>query len=159
MRRLGYVVLSVCLLAGCGDTTLAGSVSALFPLDVSAEVVQVNGEAFQVTYLHNRATAVDIVAQIGLATSGLAFQPGASIDLSGDYTPGHPRCTVTHHADGEPERTLPLVSKGSLHLGSGGQVGQQTSGDFSIAFVIDGSYGSGRTIYGSFGGVAVDAGF
>jgi hypothetical protein len=158
MKRLGCLLL-LCLLPGCGDSTLAGSVSALFALDVSAEVVQRNSEAFQVTYLHNQPTAVDIVAQIGLALSGIAFQPGANVDLSGEYAPGHPRCVVTHHADGEPERALPAVSKGSMHLGSGGDVGEQTSGDFSIAFVNDGSYGSGRTIYGSFGGVAVDAGF
>jgi hypothetical protein len=158
MRRVGYLLM-FCLLPGCGDTTLAGSVSALFSLDVSAEAVQRNPEAFQVTYLHNQTTAVDIVAQLGLSLTGIAFQPGANIDLSGEYAPGHPRCVVTHHADGEPERSLPLVSKGSMHLGSGGNVGQSTSGDFSIAFVTDGSYGSGRTLYGSFGGVAIDAGF
>jgi hypothetical protein len=159
MRRGALLLLIGAMLPGCGDTTLAGSLSSLFPLDVSAELVQRNQEAFQVTYLHNQPTAVDIVVSIGLSISGLAFQPGATIDLTGEYAPGHPRCVVVHHADGEPERDLPTISKGTLHLGSGGDVGESTSGSFSMAFVNDGSYGSGRTLYGSFGGVAVDAGF
>jgi hypothetical protein len=147
------------MLPGCGDDTLAGSVSALFSLEVSAEAIQVNDEAFQVTYLQNEPTAVDIVASIGLSTAGIAFVPGATIDLTGDYAPGHPRCTIVHHAANEPEMDLPDISKGTMHLGSGGQVNTQTSGSFSVAFVADGSYGSGRTLYGSFSGLALDAGF
>jgi hypothetical protein len=144
---------------GCGDTTLSGSLSSLFPLSVSSEVIERNSEAFQVTYLYNEPTAVDVVVSVGLSLTGISFIPGATIQLTGDYLPGHPQCTVVHHAAGEPEVTLPNVSGGTLHLGSGGNPGDSTTGNFVMTFVNDGSYGGGRTLYGSFSGVAVDAGF
>lgn len=159
--HLALGALAACAVAGCiDDSVLQGSLSEIFPLTVSNESVMRNNEAFQVTYLANEPAGVDVVAQLQVSLSGVAFLPGANVQLGGEYAPGHPRCTVIHHADGEAERALAPVAKGTLSLGAGGQPGQGTSGSFSLAFVNDGvSYGSGRTLLGTFNGIAVDAGF
>jgi len=157
--RTAALTVAFCLALGCAQGPLSGSVSELFDLTVSAEFVQRNTEAFQLTYVHNQATAVDIVVSVGLSLTNADFFPGATVPLEGEYAPGHPRCVVVHHANGEPERALPPILKGTLHLGGGANPGDSTSGDFSMAFVEDGGYGSGRTLLGSFGGTVIDAGF
>jgi hypothetical protein len=159
VRRLVLACVAALTTVGCGDSTLSGSLSSLFPLTVSDEVILRNSEAFEVTYLYNEPTAIDVVVSVGLSLTGISFIPGATIQLSGDYLPDHPQCTVVHHAAGEPEITLPNVSGGTLHLSSGGNPGDSTTGSFVMTFVNDGSYGGGRTLSGSFSGVAVDAGF
>lgn len=148
----------VALVACGGANSLGGSVSELFPLEVSKVEVLRNEEAFQVSYYANRGTGVDLVAKVTVATQGLELKPGESIPLDGEYAPGHPRTTVIHLAQGEPVRQLPLVDQGDLHLDGGGEPGQMTSGDFSMSFQ-DGEYGGGRNLYGSFQALAVDAGF
>ncbi len=55
------------LLAAChGDTYLEGSLSELFPLDVSRVEVARNSEAFQVTYFDNRDLFIDVVARVSV---------------------------------------------------------------------------------------------
>jgi hypothetical protein len=50
MRRRALLLLIGATMPGCDDTTLAGSLSSLFPLDVSAELVQRNQEAFRYSF-------------------------------------------------------------------------------------------------------------
>jgi len=146
-------------LAACGGAnSLGGSVSELFPLDISKVEVLRNDEAFQVNYYANRGTGVDLVAKVTVATQDLDLSAGKSIPLDGEYAPGHPRTTVIHLAQGEPVRVLPLVGQGDLKIDKGGQVGEETEGDFSMSFQA-GDYGGGRNLYGSFKAMAQDAGF
>jgi len=160
MRRSLWALAALLTVVGCeGNGTLQGSIGELFSLEVSNEAIERNSEAFQVTYLHNQATAQDIVVQLSVALTGVNFQPGATVDLTGEYAPSHPRCVVIHHADGEPERDLPYIKSGTLKLSGGGDPGQGTSGNFTLSFGDDAGYGAGRTLLGSFNALATDAGF
>lgn len=160
MKRAGIAVgAAVLALVACGGpNSLGGSVSELFPLDISKVDVLRNDEAFQVSYYVNRGTGVDLVARVTVATQGVQLSPGQKIPLDGEYSPGHPRTTVVHLAQGEPLRELPAVAQGDLQLDEGGEPGQTTSGNFSMSFQA-GDYGGGRNLYGSFQAVEQDGGF
>lgn len=171
MKRL--VALAFSCAACLEDNTLSGSMSEVFPLEVSRVEVYKNDEAIQVTYLRNRNIYLDVVARVTIAlkipdggTNGVdggflrPLVPGTQLDLAGDYELGHPIASVVHAPGGEPVRLLPPVQKGDFHLSAGGEVGTLTSGDFSMVFTdTGGDIGFGRTLVGRFTGVAVDAGF
>jgi hypothetical protein len=156
------VAASAALLAGLGcmgDNSLGGSMSEVFPLDVSFVGILRNQQAFQVNYYANNGNNVDLVAQVTLSLDGLNFQPGVDVPLQGLDADGGQRTTVLHLAAGSPPEPLPEVSLGDLQLNSGGDVGESTQGNFSMSFVADGGYGGGRTLYGNFSGQAQDAGY
>lgn len=159
--RTGACALLVLFASACGggDNSLGGSVSELFPLEVSRVQVLRNDEALQVSYYRNRGADVDLVVRVTVALQGVALSPGEKIDLSGEYAPGHLRTTVVHIAGGEPARALPPVKTGDLVVTRGGGVDEETAGNFSMSFEQNGNYGSGRTLYGNFRSVAEDAGF
>lgn len=144
---------------GCmGDNSLGGSMSEVFPLNVSFVDILRNDQAFQVSYYNNNGNDVDLVAQIVIALDGLNFQPGGDFPLQGEDDAGQ-RTSVLHLAAGSPPEPLPDVSLGDLQLNQGGNVGEFTSGNFSMSFVADGGFGGGRTLYGNFSGQAQDAGY
>ncbi|HYR55665.1 MAG TPA: hypothetical protein VEM39_06075 [Myxococcaceae bacterium] len=148
------------LAAGCGgDNSLGGSVSELFPLDVSRVEVRRNAEAVQVSYYNNRGADIDLVARVTVAMQGIDYRQGRKIDLSGEYQPGHLRTSVIHLAWGEPPRNFPPVKRGDLVISSGGNPGEGTRGNFSMSFDQGGDIGAGRTLYGSFSSTALDGGF
>jgi hypothetical protein len=157
LGALGLFV--VAALACGGENSLGGSVDALFPLQVSRAEIRRNEEAFQVSYFNNRGHELDLVAQLTVALAGLDFRPGVKVDLAGEYEVGHPRATVVHAAGGEAARQLPAIHKGDLVLEQGGGPDELTRGNFSLGFVQGTEYGAGRTLYGNFAGVALDAGF
>lgn len=158
MRR---VLLALVALCACGrEVELGGSVGELFSLEVSGVEVLRNEDAFQLTYVRNRGTELDIVVRVSIALSEVKLRPGARISLEGEYAPGHPRTTVVHAPGGEPVRVFPRVEDGDLFLHSGGAVGEATRGNISIRFAPEGGdLGAGRTLTGAFAGVARDAGF
>jgi hypothetical protein len=158
----GALLLAVTLVAlACGgESSLGGSVDALFPLQVSFVTIRRNDEAFQVGYYNNREHDIDLVAQVTVALYGLTVVPGQPIDLSGEYDAGHPRAVVVHAAADEAPRVMPAIKQGDLVIHQGGNPGELTVGDFSVGFEPDsGEYGAGRTLYGNFSGTAMDAGF
>lgn len=147
-------------LLGCGGTnSLSGSVSELFPTDVSRVEVRRNAQAFQVSYYRNDGPDVDLVVRLTVDTEGLELKPGQKVDLAGTTPSGHARATVVHLAANEPARVFAPVEKGDLVLESGGQPGEETSGDFSMSFQRGSGYGAGRTLKGNFSAVAEDASF
>jgi hypothetical protein len=148
-------------LCGCGmgPNELSGSVSELFPLEVSAVEVLRNEHALQISYYNNRGAELDLVLRITVALADLELLPGRKLDLTGEYAPGHARTTVIHLPSGEPARLFPRLSQGDLQLRSGGEVDQPTRGDFSLAFEQSGGFGSGRTVKGTFDAVVLDAGY
>jgi hypothetical protein len=156
-RRLLFAAL---LLLSCGGTnTLGGSVEDLFPLDVSNVEIRRNEQALQISYFANRNDGnLDLVARIIVDTVGQNVTPDSTIRLEGDYAAGHARTTVVHLAAGEPERVLPEVDRGDLHIDQGGPIGEVMSGDFSMSFQ-QGDYGGGRNLYGNFKSVVLDGGF
>ena len=144
---------------GCsGDNSLGGSMSEVFPLQVSFVNILRNDQAFQVSYYNNNGNDVDLVARIVVSLDGWDFQSGKDYPLQGFDDAGS-RTSVLHLAAGSPPEPLPEVSLGDLNLSSGGAVGQSTQGNFSMSFVADGGFGGGRTLYGDFSGQAQDAGF
>ena len=157
----GALILAVTLaaLACGGENSLGGSVDALFPLQVSFVKIRRNDEAFQVSYYNNREHDIDLVAQVTVALYGLTVEDGKAIDLSGEYDAGHPRAVVVHAAADEAPRTMPVIRQGDLVIRQGGNPDQQTVGDFSVGFVEGSDYGAGRTLYGNFTGLCLDAGF
>ena len=160
-RAGGALVLigSLAVLACGGENSLGGSVDALFPLQVSFVEICRNSEAFQVGYYNNRGHNIDLVAQFTVALYGIDLQPGKSIDLSGEYDAGHPRAVVVHAAADEAPRVMPDIKQGDVVITQGGNPYEKTVGNFSVGFVQGSEYGAGRTIYGNFSGIALDAGF
>jgi len=166
MRQRTLVALGAGLAAlaavgcGIGDNGLAGSLSEVFPLDVSSVAVLRNDQALVVQYQSNRGKDIDLVLRFALALDGLPrFTPGTQVNLVGFADGGVERATFLHNAAGEPARVLPAVSIGEFHLDKGGNPGEVTSGSFSASFVADGSYGSGRAVTGTFHAVALDGGY
>lgn len=159
MRRLGVAL--VLLGLSCGpDNGLSGSLSEIFPLDVSRTELARNGEALQVTYYRNRGVFLDVVARVSVSLRDVEVKPGVKIDLRGEYAPGSPRCVVTHAPGGEPVRSLPHVQQGDLVITEGGEAEQRTRGHFSMSFASDGGdLGFGRSLSGTFLGDMADAGF
>lgn len=148
----------VAVVACAGDNSLSGSMSEVFPLQVSFVNILRNDQAFQVSYYNNVGIDVDLVAQLTVSLDGWNFQAGHDFPLQGFDDAGF-RATVLHLAAGSPPQPLPQVSLGDLQLNSGGNVGQYTQGNFSMSFVADGGFGGGRTLQGNFSGHAQDAGF
>jgi hypothetical protein len=159
MRRA--LVLAGALLLSCGpDNGLSGSMSEVFPLDISRAEVARNGEALQITYFRNRGVFLDVVVRVSVAMSDVQLKLNAPIPLTGEATDGTLRCIVTHAPGGEPVRTLPRVKRGDLFLTAGGEPGELTRGNFSMSFEAEGGdLGFGRTLGGTFAGMASDAGF
>jgi hypothetical protein len=159
MRRT-LCLLGVLGLWGCGgENSLGGSVSELFPLEVSRVELLRNSEGFQVSYFNNRGRDIDMVLRLAVSLADVEFEPGDRVRLEGEYAPGHARATVSHLAAGEPLRTLPSVRDGDLHLDRGGKPGEATRGTFSLSFEVTSEYGGGRNVHGSFSGVTGDASF
>lgn len=145
---------------GCsGDNSLGGSMSEVFPLEVSFVDILRNDQAFQVSYYNNNGNDVDLVARMVVSLDGWDFQSGKDYALQGMDADGGYRTSVLHLAAGSPPQPLPEVSLGDLQLQTGGNVGEFTQGNFSMSFVADGGFGGGRTLYGNFSGQAQDAGF
>lgn len=177
MRPIALLAL---LCAGCApDNELSGSLSELFPLEVSKVIVYRNQEAMKVQYLSNRGIYLDVVIDLTVNLEGVDPKDGAKIDLAGEYEPSHQRTEVEHAPGGEPNRVLPNVKKGDLHidhlgigpvcdydagLPDGGipcTAPDTSRGNFSILFSDDGSgdIGSGRTLVGTFVAPTLDAGY
>lgn len=161
MTRGLWALAAALALSGCGPSNLlSGSLSELFPLDVSRVEVYRNDDALQVTYLRNQGVFLDVVIRVSIYVRDRELKPGAKFTLAGEYDVGHPRTTVAHAPGGEPLRLLPRVKRGDLHIASGGPAGQPISGDFSMLFESEGGdLGQGRTLNGGFSGMAIDAGF
>lgn len=164
-------LLAALLLCSCLDNSLGGSVSEVFPLDISGTELRRNDQALQVTYFRNRGVFLDVVARISvsLEIDGVSEDGGVKylvparatgIEVVGDYADGHPRCVVTHAPGGEPVRNLPRIKRGDFVIATGGGIGEVTSGNFSVLFEQEGGdLGFGRTLYGNFKGEMLDAGF
>lgn len=180
MRRPWWLVLLLALGCGPESNSLSGSLETIYPLAVSRATIAQNDEALQVTYLRNRGVFLDVVARVsvslkycsddgdgGVSCGFLALQPGAKLDLAGDYEPNHPRTVVAYAPGGEPVRLLPRVRRGDMVINSvttfdpdGGLGHGQTKGSFAILFESQGGdIGFGRTLNGLFSVVATDAGF
>jgi len=163
MRRpaLLAVVLGVAAALACGqgENSLTGSLSEVFPLDVSTVHVLRNDQALVVSYEANAGRDIDLVLRFTLAIDQLALQPGRRVNLAGYTDGGTLRSTFLHNAAGEPARVLADVSIGEFTLDFGGNPGEDTKGSFSASFVNDGSYAAGRAVSGNFRGTAIDAGY
>lgn len=164
-RRLAPICCAALALAlplwACGgDNSLSGSLSEIIALEVSRMEVRRNDQALQVTYMRNRGVFLDVVARIAIAMEGIEVKPGARIDLAGTTDGGVLRTSVVHAPGGEPVRNLPPVKRGDLILYEGGNIGEETKGNFSMLFESEGGdLGNGRTLVGRFSGVAADAGY
>jgi hypothetical protein len=122
--------------------------------------VRRNEQALQVTYLLNRGVFLDVVARMAVAIDDVEIKPGVRINLAGTTDAGVLRTSVVHAPGGEPVRNLPEVTRGDLIIYEGGQIGENTKGNFSMLFSGEGGdLGQGRTLVGRFAGVATDGGF
>lgn len=160
MRRSSLFVTCLVASACAPENDLSGSLSELFPLDISQTAVAVNTDALQVTYLLNRDVFVDVVARVSVGISDLTMAPGLKVSLAGELDGGVRRCDVAHAPGGEPVRHLPPIQRGDLVIDEGGHPGELTRGNFSVLFAGEGGdLGNGRTLSGTFAQIASDAGF
>jgi len=153
------LLVAAAMACGQGENSLTGSLSEVFPLDVSTVHVLRNDQAFVVSYEANNGRDIDLVLRFTLALDQLRLKTGQRVNIAGLTDGGTLRATLLHNAAGEPARVLPDVSIGEFTLDKGGNPGDDTGGSFSASFVNDGSYGSGRGVSGRFHAVAIDAGF
>jgi len=153
------LLVAAAIACGQGENSLTGSLSEVFPLDVSTVHVLRNDQAFVVSYEANNGRDIDLVLRFTLALDQLTLKTGRQVNIAGLTDGGTLRATLLHNAAGEPARVLPDVSIGEFTLDKGGNPGDDTRGSFSVSFVNDGSYGSGRGVSGTFHAVALDAGF
>ena len=172
MKGWAPLALGLCL-ASCGqDNSLSGSLSEVFPLDLSTVEVNQNLEALQITYYRNRGVFLDVVVRVsvslqdeGVAPDGgvptIALKAGKKLELGGESPTGQQRCAVNHAPGGEPVRSLPRVKKGDIVITEGGKIGQAMKGNFSMLFEQEGGdVGFGRTLVGTFAvKESLDAGF
>jgi hypothetical protein len=163
MKRLAiaFIAALIAVVAGCGkgDNSLDGSLSEVFNLDVSTVHVLRNDDAFVVSYEANNGRDINLVLRFTLALDQLQFTKGRTIPLKGTTDGGVLRATLLHNAAGEPARVLPEVSIGEFQLTQGGNPGEVSAGNFSVSFVADGSYGSGRGVTGTFHATTLDGGY
>lgn len=164
MNRPTLVVLTSAMVVaavacGGGSNSLGGSLSEVFPLDVSSAHVIRNDQALVVSYEANRGRDIDLVLRFTLALDQLQLDRGRTVRISGTTDAGILRAAFLHNAAGEPARVLPPVSVGQFTLDTGGNPGDDTSGSFDVSFVADGSYGSGRGVSGHFRATALDGGY
>ena len=154
------LLVAAAMACGQGENTLTGSLSEVFPLDVSTVHVLRNDQAFVVQYQANNNNDIDLVLRFTFAIDDLPnFKAGNSYNLAGFTDAGVERASFVHNAAGEPARVLPAVSIGQFNLDQGGNPGELAAGSFSASFVADGSYGSGRAVTGTFHAVALDGGY
>ncbi len=156
-----FIAALIAVAAGCGkgDNSLDGSLSEVFDLDVSTVHVLRNDNAFAVSYEANNGRDIDLVLRFTLALDELQFTKGRTIRLQGTTDGGVNRATLLHNAAGEPARVLPAVRTGEFQLTQGGNPGEVSAGNFSVSFVSDGSYGSGRGVTGTFHATTLDGGY
>lgn len=160
MNRGLASVSALVVLSSCAVDTLSGSLGALIDLETSRVEVARNDDSFQVSWFRNRGVFLDIVIRMSVFVGDTDLKQGAKLDLAGEYEPGHPRATFAHAPGGEPVRLLPTIKRGDLVISSGGSIGSNTGGNFSVLFDdTGGDFGTGRTLSGTFLGTAADAGF
>jgi hypothetical protein len=172
MKQWAVLAAGLCASSCLVDNSLGGSLSEVFPLDLSRVEVAQNHEALQVTYFRNRGVFLDVVVRVsvslqdeGVAPDGgiptLVLKPGTTIKLQGDSPTGQQRCAVNNAPGGEPTRSMPRVKNGDLVITEGGEIGQPIKGNFSMLFEQEGGdVGFGRTLFGRFASnESLDAGF
>ncbi len=166
------LALGVCLSSCLLDNSLGGSLSEVFPLELSTVEVAQNAEALQITYFRNRGVFLDVVVRVsvslqdeGVAPDGgvptIVLTPGKRLELQGESPAGQLRCAVSHAPGGEPVRSLPRIKNGDIVITEGGDIGEPIKGNFSVLFEQEGGdVGFGRTLFGRFSSKeSLDAGF
>ena len=116
---LTSVAVAAAVACGGGSNSLGGSLSEVFPLDVSTAHVLRNDQALVVSYEANRGRDIDLVLRFTLALDQLPLQRGRTVKISGTTDAGILRATFLHNAAGEPARVLPPVSVGQFTLDTG----------------------------------------
>jgi hypothetical protein len=160
-RPLLFAACAVLIVACGGNAELSGSVSEIFDIDnISRVEVRRNDQALQLTYLRNRGVFLDVVVRVAVDVSDVDLKANTHLNLADVMDGGTLRTSVVHAPGGEPVRNLPEVSRGDMIVIQGGHVDEQTNGTFSMLFKGEGGdLAQGRTLVGSFAGVAKDAGY
>ncbi|MGZ6028378.1 MAG: hypothetical protein ACXWK5_03075, partial [Myxococcaceae bacterium] len=97
---LTSVVVAAAVACGGGSNSLGGSLSEVFPLDVSTAHVLRNDQALVVSYEANRGRDIDLVLRFTLALDQLPLQRGRTVKISGTTDAGILRATFLHNAAG-----------------------------------------------------------
>lgn len=145
-RLLAVVGTTFLLFSGCADTELGGSLSEAFDLSFSSVQIRRSPEAIQINYLKSEGR--EVVISLTVATEGIDVNN--TIDLGGEYQPGHRRAAVSRAMDGEPVHTLPFIERGELSFDDHPDVGKSVHGSFSLSFADGEEIGAGRTLEGEF---------
>ncbi len=148
-----FAALLLPLLAGCASAALDGSISEALDLSFSSTQILKNDKALQIDYL--RSDGREVVMRITVVTEGVDLSK--TVELGGEYAPGHPRASVSRAVDGEVVMVLPPIAKGTLDLDHAPQIGQDLSGSFGLSFGQGGDVGSGRSLSGKFDGMVQGA--
>lgn len=172
-RQLTLAVAALAL--GCGPTAVDGSLSVLMDMRYEGCEVVLGGSDVTVRFvrrtdpeeprqclapLRDGEDPVSCDLVLAVSARGLTFpllQPGAALPITIDLaeqTGFGQRGALARNVLDDPRRTFLALERGRLVLQREPAAGQRVSGEFSVTFVLGTEFGSGRTLFESFEGMA-----
>lgn len=161
MKRGPYLValggLGLLLLA-CGPRSVKGSLSVL--MDMTYENVDIVMGSSDITVRFIRPSNEDGEGEdlaLAVSTRGLTlpFPDDAGTPLTFDLAEplgSGQRGALARNVLNDPRNTFPQIDRGHVTFNNIPRVGEGTSGDFAVTFVLGEEFGNGRTLYDSFQG-------
>ena len=161
MKLRAFVMMTI-VIAACGaGSSLEGSLSDETSLAFDAVQVQHSATAVAVIYLRSlpKGGGNDTVLKVVANTTGLDLTNGGTINLTEPLNGGPAvRGAIARAVSTDTLRDFPPLVRGTLTLHGQPKAGVNVSGGFSVLFGQGGSIGAGRTAFGEFSAVVVEAG-
>lgn len=160
MKRVALgLLLAVLVLLACGPPSVKGSLSVLMDMRYQTVDIVMGGSDLTVRYVrpsNDNGQGEDLVLAVSARGLRLPFaadagNPGFTLDLAEDTGSGQ-RGALARNVLNDPNQTFPALDRGQMTFNNVPVVGQSTSGDFAVTFVLGEEFGDGRTLYDNFQG-------
>jgi hypothetical protein len=152
------LLLAVLVLLACGPRTVQGSLSVLMDMRYETIDIVMRGSDVTVRYVkpsNESGQGEDLVLAVSARGLQLPFPADAglpiTLDLAEDIGAGQ-RGALARNVLNDPNQTFPAIDRGHMTFNNIPVLGQQTSGDFAVTFVLGEQFGDGRTLYDNFQG-------
>lgn len=138
--------------ASCGGAQLEGSLSTVLDLHYSRTNASSGPDQVVVRFIQPLDAGENVVLQVGAQRLGL--DPNAlQFDLAETLPQGSQRGVISRNVLNDPRTTFPPLVRGRLQFNAPLAIGHTVSGSFNATFADGTTFASGRTVFGSFGGV------
>ncbi|HEY8210286.1 MAG TPA: hypothetical protein VIG99_22535 [Myxococcaceae bacterium] len=159
MKRAAVgLVLGALVLLACGPPSVKGSLSVLMDMRYQTIDIVMLGSDVTVRYVkpsNENGQGEDLVLAVSTRGLRLPFAADAGVpltfDLAEDIGAGQ-RGALARNVANDLNKTFPLIERGQMTFNNVPVLGQQTSGDFAVTFVLGEEFGDGRTLYDNFQG-------